>query len=99
MGAGHLTGGRHDQRRVADRQRVEAQKGNPGPSLRRTVLIPEHERLTSSPSALDAVKTRSDAALEQRPVEAEREPDIAAFDHLVGLFRRARDAADPDAAF
>src|SRR5712691_1678790 len=50
-------------------------------------------------SALDPIKTRRDAALKQRPVEAERESHIAALDHLIGLLRRARHAADWDAAF
>src|SRR5216684_119488 len=50
-------------------------------------------------STLDPVKTRGDAALKQRPVEAERQRHVAAFDHLVGLFRRARHTADRDAAF
>src|SRR5437016_5593589 len=55
----------------------------------------------SAPSlylALDPVKARGDAALEQRPVEAERQRDIAARDHPVGLLGRARDAADRHAA-
>src|SRR5438034_9277118 len=50
-------------------------------------------------SALDAIKACRDAALKQRPVEAEREPHIAALDHLIGLLRRARHAADRHAAF
>src|SRR3954466_8118902 len=47
---------------------------------------------------LDPGKTRRDAALEQRPVEAERECEVAALDHLVRLLGRSRDAADRHAA-
>jgi hypothetical protein len=48
-----------------------------------------------SVSALIRVKTRRDAAGEQRPVEAERQRQIAAIDHLVGLLGGAR-SANPD---
>src|SRR3981081_1003709 len=51
-----------------------------------------------SVSALDAVETRRDAALKKRPVEAERQRQIAALDHLSGLLGRARHATDRDAA-
>src|ERR1700674_4277792 len=49
-------------------------------------------------SAYDTFETRRDAAGKQRPVEAERQRQIAAFDHLVGLLWRARYAPDRDAA-
>src|SRR5664279_581026 len=38
-------------------------------------------------SALDPFEDRSNPALKQRPVEAESQRQIAAFDHLVGLLR------------
>src|SRR6185295_4000247 len=47
---------------------------------------------------LDPLKTRRDAPLEQRPVEAERERHVATLDHPVGLLGRACDAADRNAA-
>src|SRR5580700_4807905 len=50
-------------------------------------------------SALDPLKARSYPALKQRPVEAERQRQIAAVDHLIGLFGGARHPADWDAAF
>src|SRR5882724_10119989 len=49
-------------------------------------------------SAYDTFETRRDAAGKQRPVEAERQRQIAPFDHLVGLLWRARHAPDRDAA-
>src|SRR6185437_17013541 len=51
-----------------------------------------------SVSALDSVKAGRDAACEQGPVESEGQCDIAAVDHPVGLFGRARRAADRNAA-
>src|ERR1700758_1591736 len=47
---------------------------------------------------LDPGKTRGDAALEQRPVEAERNGEVAALDHGIGLLWRPRRAADRYAA-
>src|SRR6267378_2590618 len=46
----------------------------------------------------DPLQARGDAALEQRPVEAEREHEVAAIDHLVGLLGGARHAADHNPA-
>ena len=51
-----------------------------------------------SVSALDSVKAGRDAACEQGPVESERQCDIAAVDHPIGLFGRAHRAADRDVA-
>src|SRR5437868_12618690 len=44
--------------------------------------------------SLDSVERSGDAALEQRPVEAERERKVTAPDHGVGLLCGARHAAD-----
>src|SRR3954468_21045699 len=46
---------------------------------------------------LDPFQTCRDAALEQRPVEPERQRQIAALDHRIGLCGAAGDAADRDA--
>src|SRR5260370_21604465 len=50
-------------------------------------------------SALDPRKTCRDAALKQRPVKTQRQRQIAAIDHRIGLFGGARDAADRHTAF
>src|SRR6478672_4443470 len=47
-----------------------------------------------SAPGLDALETGRNAALEQRPVEAERQRQIAAVDHLIGLLGGARHASD-----
>src|SRR2546423_8544310 len=49
-------------------------------------------------SALDPFETRGDAALKQRPIEAQCQRDIAAVDHLVSLLGRSRYSADGNAA-
>src|SRR5260370_26248392 len=49
----------------------------------------------ASVSTLDPFETRRDPALKQRPAEAERQRQIAAFDHPIGLFRSARHPAGP----
>src|SRR5882724_12682193 len=74
--------------------------GEAGGLVLATAQIPSSFR-TLSPlraSAYDSFETRRDAAGKQRPVEAERERQIAPFDHLVGLLWRARHAPDRDAA-
>src|SRR6266699_197145 len=75
--------------------------GEAGGLVLATAQIPSSFR-TLSPhlraSADDPFETRRDAAGKQRPVEAERERQIAPFDHLVGLLWRARHAPDRDAA-
>ena len=54
---------------------------------------------SASSSALDALKARRDATRKQRPVEAERQRDVAALDHRIGLFGATCRTSDRNTAF
>src|SRR5262249_13996478 len=61
--------------------------------------VSRHRASKADPLPLDSRKTRGDPALEQRPVEAERNGKVAALDHGIGLLGTACRAADRHAAF